>query len=100
MSDSLLLGSALAVANLALFTVLLEKVNNLMATVTTINDKLDALSKDADRLTALFASEEAEGESAGVASQAEIDGIDTKVAAIQAKLAAIQDEEPGVPVIN
>lgn len=70
-----------------------------MATVQTINDKLDALSTDVDRVAALVAADEA-GEGTGAATQAQIDGIDSKVSAIQAKVAAIQDNPPGSPTVT
>jgi hypothetical protein len=71
---------------------LLEMMELLMATVQSVNDRLDALDKDLDRLTALFAEEAGEEGSVGVATQAELDAIDAKVAGIATKAAAIADE--------
>lgn len=59
---------------------LLEIVEFLMATVKDINDKLDALSADVDRVAALVK---------GAATQAELDAIDASAKAIQDKVAAI-----------
>jgi len=71
----------------------------IMATVQTINDKLDALSADVDRVAALALADERE-EGNGAATQAQVDAIDSKVAAIQAKVAAIQDNPPAAPSIT
>jgi hypothetical protein len=96
---SLLLGDMALAVVIHQYNLLLNEVEHLMASVKSINDRLSALSTDLDRLTALFASEQGEEGLGGpsVATQAELDQIDSAIATIQAKSMAIKDEGPGVP---
>lgn len=80
--------SGLMLAVILLDTILLLRQGyQIMATVSTINDKINSLQTDVARVAARVADLEA---NPGGATQAEVDQIDTSLAALQANLAAVK----------